>query len=151
MAHGIAFHGIAAIFRRLSLYTKFGLLNICVIFPPNVYYAIKEFDKQIKDVQKHNARYGDPVIIQTLNYVCMGIIAFVGLSGMAAIKTTAFGLAGPIGTYRIGLAFMNYKRSHKSKWIKTLFKPVPSLSSSYTPYIMRPFGNASWIPIKNKI
>lgn len=127
------------------------------IFVPYVGFAIANFSlisltnyvSCIKDgLDDHNKRWkkSKPIdrCLSLFDFVFVDLWGGLFLSGM---KGSAFGIGGPIGTYRIWLAHHNKKVTGDEKWTNYIYQPSVYFDSKYITY---PFGNASWIPLKKQ-
>lgn len=120
-----------------------GAVNGLFIGSTNMYNSIKQGYVGIcEDVKCY-----DTVFTKNLILISSSLVHCGGLSGICFIKSAYFSALGPVGTYRIALAYFNYTKTDDKKWIKVLTKPCSSLKSSYTSYIIKPFGTASWVPL----
>lgn len=128
----------------MNLFRLCGVANMAIIFPMNAWYIPKLLTKEYRKTIDNHARWKLSPLESLIRIVINEAALLIGSGSCAILKTAAFGLAGPIGSYRIGLTFANYYRTNDKKWIKTLYKTLPSTKYSYYPYIMKPIGNASW-------
>jgi hypothetical protein len=130
--------------KLFKLYCLCGCTNALFIGITNSYngsrFVYKDYKKTIRRID--NAFEKVAVTISGI------IILSFGMLGICATKTAFYFALGPIGTYRIWLASDNYLLSGNKKWINVLTKPGSSVSRRYYPFVIKPFGSASWIPIR---
>lgn len=110
-----------------------GILNFAWIASTNIMSGI---------YKSHESSYNNDPIITS------------GQKGTALLLVTAFSIcksmmyfmAGPIGTYRIGLAYHNKYKTDDPNWTK----PVDTLGyDNDRKYLVKPAGHASWFPIRS--
>jgi len=119
-----------------KIYYACGGINMLFIGSTNAYNSIKI----VADTDDRGSNGPASRVI--------GVVLFSSIfGGITFIKSAYFAALGPIGTYRISLAYLNYTRTNDKKWIKVLTKPGSSIGSYYESYIIKPFGTASWIPL----
>jgi len=118
-----------------------GVGNAVFIGATNIFYGIRGDYRFFKKSEISDNVFSKIAIIPAQLY-----ISVCGIGIFTTCKSGYFYALGPIGTYRILLAFRNYVATNDKKWIKTLTHPGSCLSPSYVPYIIKPFGDASWIP-----
>ena len=121
-------------FRRI--FYVFGGGNALFIGSTNLYNTMN----LIVDV--NNATDRSPAANMT-SWVLFG--SFFG--GISLGKSAYFSALGPVGTYRISLAYLNYRKTGDKKWMEVLTDPGSSMKPYSNPYIIKPFGEASWIPL----
>ena len=118
-----------------------GVGNAFFIGTTNIFCGIRENYRDLKRTE-----FPDDVFSKVIMLPGFVILDVCGTGIFTTCKSGYFYALGPIGTYRILLAFRNYVVTDDKKWIKTLTHPGSSIDDSYVPYIMKPFGNASWVP-----
>jgi hypothetical protein len=124
----------------LRLYLSCGIVNSLFIAPTNFYYSCKMVHKHIID----ELRYTDNAFDRVMSPIAIGLFESFGNGIGLSAKTLYFFALGPIGTYRILLAYQMYNKTNDYGWIRVLMKPYSSLYSKNDAYIMAPFGQASW-------
>jgi len=127
-----------------KMYKRCACLNAVFIGATNIGSGISETIQDTRTVTYPTKYWGRKLWLTLLEYTaCLS-----ALGVMTGFKTFMFYLGGPIGTYRIGLGMYNYAVTKDSKWINVLINPGSSVVPANGPYLVRPVGTASWIPIR---
>jgi len=132
--------------RKILVGAYFGcaIFNALLIGPMNWASGVSRIMTDLND----EFRQSRSVFDKTLLMVLVPTYSLVGFGLVGLVKAAVYSGAGPLGTYRILLACHNYNKTRDLNWLDTLFRPFTSTHERYTPYIMWPFGIASWKPIK---
>jgi len=123
-----------------NFWTRIGIANFAFITSTNSYNSIvKNYNNQL--IHKPT----EP-IDHVANSIMFVLNSIISVSTCTA-KGVIFGLAGPIGTYRIGLSVSNRQLTGDKGWTDVICQ-----LSGYqrTKYTTKPFGDASWLPISDK-
>lgn len=126
-----------------KIYVGMGIYNAVVLFPYNVYNGYKRDKIVLNYLRSEN----DDVFTKvTNNMIFMPLSTYYNVI-FCSIKSAFYLSLGPIGTYRGLLAVKNYQQTNDYGWIRVLVEPLSSSDVANTPYIMKPFGKASWYPV----
>jgi len=119
-----------------SFWETFGIFNAMLIGPTNFGIGLNGV---ATDIQKDATQTAaNRVVYFLVGGTMVGIASY--------FKTCLYYMAGPIGTYRIGLAVNNAITTTDPMWLSVLVTPGSANKMESLPYIVAPFGNASWKP-----
>jgi hypothetical protein len=124
-------------------YCGCSLLNGFIVGGTNlvsIFAAAKEHKNRFKS--KFEASVFENIVdsIETLFiFMCCGFYA--------TTKTGLFAMSGPLGSYRIWLAYHNYRKTDDTGWIDPVVGLGAIFDSKCNNYIMQPFGKTSWKPL----
>ena len=130
-----------------TIFTSFGIMNAAFIGTTNIYTGAKNTYSEIRCAVRNQYNVGDkitPLLLMSFGEIfnCVSI---------CAIKSVYFFALGPIGTYRICLAYRNYNLSGNRGYVNVLTCPLGSLYKNHEFYVIKPFGGTSWLPINSDV
>lgn len=130
-------------FSRLikSLWIGCGIGNTAVIASSNTFNGAIDVVEEVTACCEWSRANHDHPYETMLFSACVAVYLSLGLCIYTSIKSTGYLVGGPIATYRIGLAYRRYTKTHDARWITTLTHPA---SINSRDYIMWPIGDASW-------
>lgn len=146
------YHNLDNNSKRMSYLQKIwaftGTMNFVYIYVRNTLNAIKMISQE-EETKHWKTKQNRPLpnednVKHWLSYMknCLGCLCIVH------IKSLIFYYAGPIGTYRIWLAYYNAYVTNNTKWTDVINKSYPHIND--VSYIVKPIGYASWFPIKHE-
>lgn len=130
---------MSIVLRIINIWKYTGLTNFAFIASVNWYNMII---KTYKEPFISNPTEPIDHAINSVAFICKSL----SFSAICMAKGFLFGLAGPIGSYRIGLGFYNRKLTGDNGWTQVLCQLSGYKHAKYT---TKPFGYASWMPVRN--
>ena len=115
------------------------LFNTSTIFCGNFYNSFGIVRNNfIDNINYDNTMHGK------VSSVVVSILEIFSFSCFIAAKSLIYGSLGPVGTYRIYLAFHNARKTGDINWYGAIFNIFSGNDIKYCKYIIKPFGEANW-------
>ncbi len=122
-----------------NFWTRIGIANFAFVTSTNCYnMMVKNYKDSFTEKPK------EP--INRVTHSIIFVICSISISTICMAKGAIFGLAGPIGSYRIGLSMYNGQLTGDKGWTDVICQLSGYLCTKYT---TKPFGDASWLPISD--
>lgn len=126
----------------LYMWSSCGLYNFTRIFISNCSSGHKKLNNNWHKDEARGMSAGHGVIDRSL--------LFLKMCGIVYAKSLTYGVLGPIGTYRIFLAYTNFRVTGDERYFVPINNVVSLMSNEeserLSPYILEPRGNMSYIP-----